>query len=56
MGEILSKDTLNLLRNAEVQQGIRKLVESEHAPPSVPVEIRSAEGVTATLILRIASS
>ena len=56
MGEILSDDTLNLLRNAEVQKGIRTLVESQNPNPSVPVEVPTPQGGTSTVTLKIASS
>lgn len=56
MGEILSQETINLLKNAEVQRGIRTLVESENPPTSVPVEIKSPQGGTETVTLKIVSS
>ena len=56
MGEILSNDTLNLLKNTEVQKGIRTLVESESPHPGVPVKVTTPQGDTSTVTLKIASS
>ena len=55
MGEILSTDTVDLLRNSGVRKAIRTLVETDQATPQ-SVEIKSPQGETATVTLRIASS
>lgn len=58
MGEILSKESVDLLKNVQVRNAVHGLMESDAVPASpVSVEIKSAEGVPlAQVNLRIAST
>ena len=57
MGEILSRDILDLLKNDEFKRALRTLVESdEPISGGVPVDIETPEGEQKTVNLRIANA